>query len=122
VEDGHASTLGLEHPRQLFVVVGHHRRLLSLLTRRVSEQALDVLDRAEGLLPELEIDGGVELVEPRLEVSGEDVGVGEVDGVGLVGVLVDGGKVLSDDLAQPAELSLSLVRDAELEGLVDDLL
>lgn len=55
-------------------------------------------------------------------MSGEDVGIGELDGVGLVGVLVDGGEVLSDDLAQSTELGLSLVGNAELEGLVDDLL
>lgn len=122
VEDGHRSSLGLEDPSQLLVVVGHHRGLLSLLARGVGEQTLDVLDGAEGLLPELEIDGRVELLEPGLQVSGEDVGVREVDGIGLVGVLVDGSEVLSDDLAESSELGLSSVLNAELEGLVDDLL
>lgn len=83
---------------------------------------MDVLDGSEGFLPELEIDGRVELLESSLEVSSEDVGIREVDGVGLVGVLVDGGEVLSDDFAESSELGLSSVEDAELEGLVDDLL
>ena len=122
MEDGHRSTLGLEHSGELLVVVCHHGRLLGLLARRVGEQSLDVLDGSERLLPELELDGRVELLEPGLEVSGEHVRVGEVDGVGLVGVLVDGGEVLSDDLAQSSELGLSGVLDAELERLVDDRL
>ena len=122
MEDGHRSTLSLEHPRQLLVIVGHHRGLLSLLGSRVGEETLDVLDGSEGFLPEFEVDGRVELLESSLEVSSEDVRVREVDGVGLVGVLVDGGEILSNDFAESSELGLSSVKDAELEGLVDDLL
>jgi hypothetical protein len=122
VEDGHVAALGLEDLGQLLVVRDHHRRLLCLLARRVGKQALDVLNRAEGLLPKLELDRERELGEARLNVPGKDVGVREVDRVALVGVLVNGRQVLADHLAQPAELGLALVVLAEGKGLLDDVL
>ena len=122
VEDGHVAALGLEDLCQLLVVRDHHCRLLGLLAGGVREQALDVLDRAEGLLPELELDRECELGEARLDVPGEDIGVAEVDRVALVGVLVDGREVLADHLAQPAELGLTLVVLAEGKGLLDNVL
>lgn len=59
VENSHAPSLCLEDPRQLLVIVGHHGRARRSLAGWVGEQTLDVLDGSEGLLPELEVDGGV---------------------------------------------------------------
>lgn len=50
---------------------------------------MDVLDGTEGLLPELELDRGVELCKARIEVVLENLRVGQVDGVGLVCILGD---------------------------------
>jgi hypothetical protein len=81
---------------------------------------VDVLGGAEALLPQLELDGRVELLEARVEVALERVGVVEVDRVGLVGVLLGGGEVGTEGLAEAAELGLALVLEAELERLVAD--
>lgn len=122
VEDSHRATLRLEHLGQLFVVVDHHGRLEGLLGGGVDEQTLDVLDGPESLLPELKVDGRVELLESDLEESGKNVGLGEVDRVLLMGVFVNGGEILSDDLAKSSELGLSSVLDAEGESSLDDVL
>jgi hypothetical protein len=45
---------------------------------------VNVLDRAEGLLPELEFDGGTELSKSGVEMPLKSVWVGEVDRVQLV--------------------------------------
>lgn len=63
----------------LLVEARHHARLGSALAH--ADEAVDVLSRAEGLLPELEIDGRVELLEARVEVALEGIGVVEVDRV-----------------------------------------
>ena len=83
---------------------------------------MNVLDGTEGLLPELELDGGVELGEAGVEMVLEGVGVGEVNGVLLVGVLGDIGKMEAQGFAETTELDLALVLEAELERLLGDLL
>ena len=50
---------------------------------------MDILDGAEHLLPELELDGAVKLGESRIEIVLQSVGIGEVDRVCLVRVLGD---------------------------------
>ncbi|WOO78589.1 uncharacterized protein LOC62_02G002135 [Vanrija pseudolonga] len=102
VEDGGLlATLGTENLSELLVVVGHHGGLGTLLA---GNEAVDVLDRAESLLPELELDGSLELKEASVEVTREGLGVGEVDGVLLVAILGGVGKVLAETLlAKTAE-------------------
>ena len=109
-----------ENLRQLLVVVGHHARPRRLLGHR--EQVVDVLDGAEGLLPELELDGRVQLREARVEVALERVRVLEVDRVRLVRVLGHVRQVQAQSLAQAAELDLALVLQAERERLLRDVL
>ena len=80
-----------EDARKLLVVVGHHRGAGCLLSH--GEEVMNVLNRTEGLLPELKLDGGVELREARVEVVLERVTVGQVDRVWLVRVFGDVGEV-----------------------------
>lgn len=109
-----------ENPRELFIVVRHHRRARGLLGH--GEEVVDVLDGAEGLLPELELDRRVELREARVEVVLQRIRVGEVDAVRLVRILGDIAEMQAQRLAEPPELDLALVLEAELERLLRDLL
>ena len=52
----------------------------------------------------------------------ESIGVGEIDGMGLVRILRDVGEMEAEGLAETAELNLTLVLQAELECLLSDLL
>ena len=52
----------------------------------------------------------------------QGIRVGEVDAVRLVRILRDIGQVKTEGLAQATELDLALVLQAELEGLLRDLL
>ena len=52
----------------------------------------------------------------------QGIGVGKVDAVRLVRVLRDIGQVKTEGLAEATELDLALVLQAELEGLLRDLL
>jgi len=70
---------------------------------------VDILDGAEGFLPELELDTRVELGETGIEVVLEGIGVGEVDGVGLVGVFCDIREVETEGLAETSEFDFALV-------------
>jgi len=79
---------------------------------------VDVLDRAESLLPELKLGGAVELLEASVEVALERLGLVEVDGVGLVGVLGNVLEVVAEEVAEAAELGLAGVFETELESLV----
>ena len=79
---------------------------------------MNILDGAEGLLPELKLDRCVELSEAGVEVVLKRFGIVEVDGVDLVGILGDVGEVEAEGLAQAAELDFSLVLQAETEGLL----
>lgn len=107
-----------ENPDHLLVEAGHHASLGGALAH--AEEGVDVLGGAEGLLPELEVDGGRELLEARVEVALEGVGIAEVDRVRLVRVLLRRGEVGAKGLAEAAELGLALVGEAEGEGLVRD--
>ena len=77
-----------------------------------------ILDTLESLLPELELDGYVELLESRVQMSLQRVRVAKVDGVHLR--LVFGGilEMVTEKLTQSAKLGLSGVTETELEGLV----
>ncbi len=105
---------------ELLVVVSHHGGARSLLGH--GEEVMDVLDGAEGLLPELELDGGIELGKGGVEVTLKGVLVGEVDGMGVVRVTGNVLEMLSEHFAETTELGLALVLEAELESLVGDLL
>ena len=109
-----------ENTGKLLVVVCHHGGARSLLSH--GEKVVDILDAAESLLPKLELDSAVELGKASVEVALESVLVSEVDSVSVVGVASDVLKVLTEDLAEPSELGLSLVLKAELESLVGNLL
>ena len=75
-----------------------------------------------GLLPELHVDGGVQLDEPRVQVHLLGLGVVQVDRVGVgVGVLDDQVQVVPELVAELPELCLALVLQAELEGLLRDV-
>ena len=67
---------------KFFVVVRHHCWAGSLLGH--VEEVVDVLDRPEGFLPKLQLDGGVELGKSGVEMVLQGVWVGEVDRVLLV--------------------------------------
>lgn len=103
------------------VVEGRHDRGLGGALAHADE-GVDVLGGAERLLPQLELDGRVELLEARVEVALERVGLVEVDRVRLVRVLLRRREVRAERLAQAAELGLALVLQAELERLVADRL
>jgi hypothetical protein len=104
-----------EDTGKLLVIVGHHDVLGGSLAK--AEEGVDVLNAAEGLLPELELNGNVELLEPGLEVALESVGVAQVDGMHLGRVLGGGLDVIPQQLAKPPELSLPGILKTEIEGL-----
>lgn len=62
-----------------------------------------------------------QLGETGIEMRMEGLGVGEVDGVGLMRVLADVGEMEAEGFAQPAEFDLAVVHKAELEHSVYDL-
>lgn len=109
-----------EDPRQLLVVAGHHGRTRGFLGHR--QEVVNVFDRAEGLLPQLQLNRRIELREAGIEMVLKRVGVGEVDGMGLVRVFADIRKVKSQSLTQTTEFDLALVFQAELERLLGNLL
>lgn len=74
-----------ENTGELLEVVGHHDVLGGTLAQ--GEKSVGVLDGLEGLLPEFELDGNVQLLEASVEMALESVGVTEVDGVHLGRVL-----------------------------------
>jgi hypothetical protein len=111
---------GEEYLCELFVIVGHHGGAGCFFGH--GEEVVDVFDGAKGFLPELELDGGVELGEAGVEVVLEGVCVGEVDRVGLVGILGDVGEMETESFAETTELDFSLVLETEFEGLLSYLL
>ena len=48
---------------------------------------MDVLNRAESLLPQLEFDRYVQLLEPGIEMALQRLRVAEIDGMGLSVIL-----------------------------------
>ena len=111
---GHPEDLG-----QLLVVRRHHRRLRRLLGHR--DEPVDVLDRAVGLLPEVELGGGLQLREPRGQVQLEALGRVEIDVLRLGCVLGDVGEVVPQDLAEPSELGVALVPEKDSTCLLEAL-
>lgn len=68
---------------------------------------MNVLDRPEGLLPQLEFDCDVELLEPCVQMTLKSVWFAEVDGVHLrlvLGCVLD---MIPQKLTEPSELGLS---------------
>lgn len=119
------ATLGLENLGELFVVVGHHGGLGHLLAGNhcTTYKTVNVLDTAESLLPEFELDGGLELKETSIEVTGEGIRVGKVDRVLLVTVFRSVAQILAKTLVtQATEICFALVGLAEGESLVGNLL
>lgn len=78
---------------------------------------MNVFDAAEGFLPQLELNGNVELLETSLEMTLKSIGVAQVDGVHLRGVLGSSLDMVSQKLAKTAELGLSGILEAEIESL-----
>ena len=78
---------------------------------------MDILDTAESLLPELQLDGNVELLEAGVKVTLQGVGVTQVDGVHLSRVLGGILDVVPEELTKTTELGLTGVLETELEGL-----
>jgi hypothetical protein len=104
-----------EDSGELLVVVGHHDVLGGSLAE--VQQGVDVLNTSESLLPELELDGNVKLLETGLKVSLKSVWVAQVDGVHLRRVLGRGLDMVAEQLAETSELGLASVLEAEVEGL-----
>ena len=109
--------LVVRHPedlRELRVVARHRggaRRLLHLLNQRV-----DVLDGAVGLLPELHLDGGVQLDQPRVQVPLLGLGAVEVDRVGRRVLLLDDQiQMIPQFVTELPELGLALILQTEPE-------
>ena len=96
-----------ENLGELLVVVGHHGGAGSLLGH--SEEVVDILDGAEGLLPKLKLDGGVQLRKASIEMMLQSFWIGEIDGVDLVRILGDIGKVEAERLTQTTELDFALI-------------
>ena len=82
---------------------------------------MDVLDRAVGLLPEVELGGGLQLREPRGQVQLEALGRVEIDVLRLGCVLGDVGEVVPQDLAEPSELGVALVPEKDSTYLLEAL-
>ena len=108
-------TTDKEDSSQLLVVVGHH----DILRRSLAEveKSMDILNTAESLLPELEFNGDVKLLETSLKMSLQSVGIAQVDGVHLSRVLGGGLDMVAEQLAETAELGLAGVLEAEVKGL-----
>ena len=105
---------------ELFVVVGHHggpRRFLGH-----SKQIVDILDGAEGFLPQLEFHGGVELSETCVEVMLKGVWIREIDGMLLVRIFGNVGEMEAEGLAEATEFDFALMFETEFERLLSDLL
>jgi len=104
-----------ENSGKLLVVVGHH----DILGRSLAEakKSMNILDTSESLLPELELYSDIELLETCLKVSLESVGVAQVDGVHLRGVLGSGLHMVSEELAEAAELGLASVLETKVKSL-----
>ena len=97
-----------EDQRQLLVVVGHHLGLEGLLGQR--HEAMDILDCLVGLLPELHLDGGVQLDQPCVQVPLLGLRAVQVDGVGRRVLLLDDQvQVIPQLVAELSELSLALI-------------
>lgn len=103
-----------EDERQLLVVVCHHLGLEGLLGQR--HEAVDVLDGLVGLLPELHLDGGVQLHQPRVQVPLLGLRAVEVDRVGRRVLLLDDQiQMVPQLVTELPELGLALILQTEPE-------
>ena len=103
-----------EDERQLLVVVGHHLGLEGLLGQR--HEAVDVLDGLVGLLPELHLDGGVQLHQSRVQVPLLGLRAVEVDRVGRRVLLLDDQiQMVPQLVTELPELGLTLILQTEPE-------
>lgn len=109
-----------EDERQLLVVVCHHLRLEHLLGER--HESMDVLHGFVSLLPQLHVDGSVELNQPRVQVHLLGLGVVQVDRVcRRVLVLDDQIQMVPEFVTELPELRFPLVLEAKLESLLSDV-
>ena len=104
-----------EDTGKLLVVVGYYDVLGGALAE--AEEGVDILNTAKSLLPELELNGDVELLEAGLKVTLQSIGVVQVNSVHLSRVLGGGLDMVAEKLAKAAELGLADVLEAEVEGL-----
>ena len=79
---------------------------------------MDVLNRAERLLPQLELRGRLELLKPCLEVVVLRLGQCHIGAIALVAILLKVGQVIAQDLTEAAELGGALVSHTEVECAV----
>lgn len=96
-----------EDESQLLVVVGHglrHGRLLGQV-----HETVDVLDGLVGFLPQLHLDGRVELHQTSVLVQLLRLGLGNAHVGDLRRQLLDVLEMLAQLVAQLAELSLAVV-------------
>lgn len=104
-----------EDTGELLVVVGHHDVLGWPLAE--VQQGVDVLNAAETLLPQFELDGNVQLLEASVQVALESIWITQVDRIHLRGVFGGILNVVPEEFAEATELGLAGVLQAELEGL-----
>ena len=95
-----------EHQGQLLIVVGHHLGLKHLLGH--GHEAVDVLDGLVGLLPELHLDGSVQLGKTSVQVHLLGVSIVQVDGHLGRGLLLHQIQVVAQLVAKFAELGFPL--------------
>lgn len=83
---------------------------------------MNVFDGSESFLPQFQLDGDFELLEPSVQEPRKGVRVAKVDRVGLRGVLLRVQEVFAELLGQTTELGFTRVDAAEPKGLEGDLL
>jgi hypothetical protein len=83
---------------------------------------VDIFHRTERLLPEFKLHGGIELRKACVEIMLKRIGILEIDGMRLVRVLCNVGKVETQSLAKTPKFDLALVFETKLKGLLRDLL
>ena len=79
---------------------------------------MNVFDRAERLLPQLEVGRRLELLESGFKIKILRLRQSHIRAVALVAILHEVGQVVAKNLAQTTELRRALVRDAELKRAV----
>lgn len=104
-----------EDTGEFLVVVGHHNWLWWTLAE--VKKSVDILNRSESFLPQLELDGNVQLLETGVQMSLKSFGVVEVDGVHLCRVFGGILNMVAEKFAKTAEFGLSGVLLAEFESL-----
>ena len=98
-----------EHQSQLLIVAGHDLGREGLLGQ--GHEPVDVLDSFVGLLPQLHLDGSVQLSQPRVQVPLLGLRVVQVDRV------VVGGALLLDDQVQVVPQLVTQLPTGEIDLL-----